>query len=242
MLKHCPRTEQFVSPTAQTAASQSRKVNSAPLVCSFSRGIKQVRFPAASRLVLRSRRGTNVMIRKRYILLLGMFLCAPMLTAAQTSAPEPIAVLELVSTNIPTSLTTPARFYASSLPVSQNTGQYAASSLSTGAYEPTQSLSALSPMIEVKTLFITQSRLPLVQLWHGRLLFEGFTSELHTQNVQLGPSGGGNLQDFHPARQRYPCEPRSVYLYGVSLSFHFGRTSQAGNSTQIWRRLARIVH
>jgi hypothetical protein len=182
------------------------------------------------------------MIHKRSILLLGMFLGAPMLSAAQTSAPEPIAVAELVSPNIPASPTIPARFYVSSLPVSQNTGQYTASSLSTGAYEPVQSLSALSPMIEVKTLFLTQSRLPLMQLWHGRLHFDGFTSELHTQNVQLGPSGGGSLQDFHPARQRYPCEPRSVYLYGLSLSFHFGRTSQTARSTEIWRRFARIVH
>ncbi len=181
------------------------------------------------------------MIHKRSILLLGMLLGAPMLTAAQ-SAPEPIAVLALVSPNIPTSPTIPVRFYVSSLSVSQNAGQYTASSLSTEAYDPAQGLSALSPMIEVKTLFLTQSRLPLIQLWHGRLHFDGFTSELYTQNVQLGPSGGGGLLDFHPARQRYPCEPRSVYLYGLSLSFHFGRTSQTEHSTEIWRRLARIVH
>lgn len=182
------------------------------------------------------------MIHKRSMLLLGMLLGVPMLTAAQTSAPEPIVVLKLVSSNIPTSPTIPARFDVSAIPVSQNTGQYTASSLSTGAYEPAQTLSALSPMIEVKTLFLTQSRLPLMQLWHGRLHFDGFTSELHTLNVQLGPSGGAGLQDFHPARQKYPCAPRSVYLYGFSLSFHFGRASQTGHSTEIWRRLARIVH
>jgi len=181
------------------------------------------------------------MIRNRSILLLGIFLGAPMLTAAQTSAQELAAVLERVPPKIPISPAIAARFYVSSRPVPRNTGQYAASSLSTDAYAPAQNLSALSPIIEVKTLFLTQSRLPLVRLWHGRLHFDGFTSEVHTQNVQLGPSGGGGPQDFHPARQKYPCAPRSVYLYGFSISFHFGRTSKTAGSTQIWRQLARIV-
>ena len=180
------------------------------------------------------------MIYKGSILLLGMLLGVPMPAAAQ-SALESTVVLERVSPNIPTSPTIP-RFYVSSLSVSESAAQYHAGSLSTDAYAPSQNLSALSPMTEVETLFVTQSRLPLMQLWHGRLHFDGFTSELHTQNVQLGPSGGAGLQDFHPARQRYPCEPRSVHLYGLSLSFHFGPTSQTAGSTHIWRRLARIVH
>jgi hypothetical protein len=59
------------------------------------------------------------------------------------------------------------------------------------------------------------------------------------QNVQLGPSGGGGLLDFRPPRQWYPGGPRSIGLYGVSLSFHFGRDAQIGRPTQIWQRLAR---
>lgn len=181
------------------------------------------------------------MIHKRSILLLGLFLVTPMLTAAQEAAPDSSVVVELASSNIPVSPTIRARFYVSSFPVSQSAGQYNASSLSTEAYAPTQSLSALSPMIEMKTLFLTQSRLPLLQLWHGRLHFDGFTSELNTQNIQFGPSGGGGLLDFHPRRESYPCEPRSVYLYGLSLSFHFGQTAQTVHPEQIWRRLARII-
>lgn len=181
------------------------------------------------------------MIHKGSILLLGMLLGAPMPTAAQ-SALESTVVLERVSPNIRTSPTIPAHFYVSPFAVSPSAEQYNVNSVFSSAYAPAQNLSALSPVIELKTLFVTQSRLPLIQLWHGRLHFDGFTSELHTQNVQLGPSGGAGLQDFHPTRQRYPCEPRSVYLYGLSLSFHFGRTSQTAGSTQIWRRLARIVH
>jgi hypothetical protein len=94
------------------------------------------------------------------------------------------------------------------------------------AYEPDQSLQglkSLSPMREVKTLFLTQSSLPLMQVWGGRLRLDGFTSRIQMQNVQLGPSAAGRLQDFRPQRQAYSSGLRSVGLYGLSLSFHFGR-------------------
>jgi hypothetical protein len=112
-----------------------------------------------------------------------------------------------------------------------------------GAYERDQGLEGLknlSRMREVKTLFLTQSLLPLVQLWGGRFRLDGFTSTLHTQNVQLGPSAAGGLLDFRPQREGYPGGPRSFGLYGVSLSFHFERDAQIGRPTQIWRCLARI--
>jgi hypothetical protein len=95
------------------------------------------------------------------------------------------------------------------------------------AYEGDQGLEGLerlSPMHEVKTLFLTQSLLPLVQLWGGRLRLDGFTSTLHIENVQLGPSAGAALQDSRLSRQSYPGAPRSVDLYGISLNFHLGGT------------------
>ena len=110
-----------------------------------------------------------------------------------------------------------------------------------GAYERDQGLNdlkSLSPMHEVKTLILTQSLLPLAQLWGGRLRLDGFTSTLH---MQLGPSAGGGLQDFRSSRQNYFGGPRSVDLYGFSLSFHFGRDAQVGRPAQIWSCLARIA-
>jgi hypothetical protein len=68
----------------------------------------------------------------------------------------------------------------------------------------------------VKTLFLTPSSLPLVQLWRGRLRLDGFESTLHMQNVQLGPSGGASRDDFHPARQIYPGGLPSVSCPGLS--------------------------
>ena len=94
---------------------------------------------------------------------------------------------------------------------------------------------SLSPMHEVKTLILTQSLLPLVQLWGGRLRLDGFTSTLHMQSVQFGPSAAGGLR---LPQQNYAGGPRSMDLYGVSLSFHLGRDAQSGRPTQIWQWLA----
>ena len=111
------------------------------------------------------------------------------------------------------------------------------------AYERDQGLEglkSLSPIRQVKTLFLTQSMLPLLQLWGGRLRLDGFCSTFHMQNVQLGPSAAGGLLDFRPQLQRYQGGPHSIGFYGVSLSFHFGRDAQIGRPAQIWQSIARI--
>jgi hypothetical protein len=86
-------------------------------------------------------------------------------------------------------------------------------------------------MEEVKTLTLTQSSLPLVQLWGGRLQLDAFQSTLHKQIVQLGPLGG--MESFRPPRQSYPGGPLSIHLSGLSLSFHFVRDSRTRRPTQL---------
>ena len=182
-------------------------------------------------------------MHKRFILLLGVFLGSRVLMAAQTPAPELVPAQELVA-SIATAA--PAPLLAVSFLLPENPKKPAAhfSYLFAGAYERDQGLeglASLSPMREVKTLFLTQSLLPLVQIWGGRLRFDGFISTLHMQNMELGPSAAGGLQDSRLLRQGYPGGPRSVDLYGVSLSFHFGRDAQIGRPAQIWQCLAQIV-
>jgi hypothetical protein len=184
-------------------------------------------------------------MHKRLILLLGVFLGSCVPTAAQAPAPQIVSAKERVAPIVTIVRTLPAPSLAPSFPLSESPGKSAAhfSYLFAGAYERDQGLEdlkSLSPMREVKTLFLTQSLLPLVQVWGGRLRLDGFTSRLHMQNVQLGPSGGGGLLDFHPPRQGYPGGPRSIGLYGVNLSFHFGRDARIGRPAQIWQCLARI--
>jgi hypothetical protein len=187
-------------------------------------------------------------MRKRLILLLGMLLGSYVPVTAQTPTPQIVSARDWIAPTMAVVRTLTAPSPAPSFPLSEIPGKSAARStyVFTRAYrdeqslEGLESLKSLSQMREVKTLFLTRSTLPLVQLWGGRLRLDGFKSRVHMQNVQLGPSGGGGLLDFRPPRQWYPGGPRSIGLYGISLSFHFGREAQIDRPTQIWQRLARI--
>ena len=187
-------------------------------------------------------------MRKRLILLLGMLLGSYVPVTAQSPAPQIVSAQDRIAPTMAIVRTLPAPSPAPSFPLSEIPGKSAARStyVFARAYRDDQGLEGLeglksmSQMREAKTLFLTQSTLPLVQLWGGRLRLDGFKSRVHMQNVQLGPSGGGGLLDFRLPRQWYPGGPRSIGLYGVSLSFHFGRDAQIGRPTQIWQRLARI--
>src|SRR6202047_82614 len=130
-------------------------------------------------------------MHKRFILLLGLFLASHVLTQDRIAP---------IMTIVPT-VRVPLLTASFLLP--DNPGKSAPhfSYLFAGAYEPNQGLDDpknLSPMHEVKTLILTQSLLPLAQLWDGRMRLDGFTSTLH---VQLGPSAGGRVQDFRSPRQ-----------------------------------------
>ena len=190
-------------------------------------------------------------MRKRLILLLCTLLGSYVPVTAQTPAPQIVSAQDGIAPIMGILRTLPAPSPAPSFPLSEIPGKSAARStyVFARAYRDEQSLEGLEGLEclkrlwqvrEVNTLFLTRSTLPLVQLWGGRLRLDGFRSRVHMQNVQLGPSGGGGLLDFRPPRQWYPGGPRSIGLYGVSLSFHFGRDAQIGRPTQIWQRLARI--
>ncbi len=96
-------------------------------------------------------------------------------------------------------------------------------------------------MDQVKTLTLTQSSLPLFQLWGGRFQLGAFQSTRHMQNVQLGPLGYGGMEGFRPPRQSYPGGSRAVHFSGLSLSFHFGRDARTRHAAQGWGRITRFV-
>ena len=132
---------------------------------------------------------------------------------------------------------------AASFLVYQNSGKSPAnfSYLFAGDYEPDLSAEVLPPTEEVKTLFFTRSSVRLVQLWSGRLRLDGFMGTLNMRNVQLGPSASGGLRDFHLPRESYARGPRSVDLYGISVSFHLSRDASTERPPQVRRYLSRIV-
>jgi len=166
------------------------------------------------------------MMYKRVIVLLGIFLCSHARAAAQTPTPHIVLAQERVAPTITMFREVSIPLLPSSLLLSQAPGKSLAhfSYIFQGAYKRDQDLESLSPMREVKTLFLTQSSLPLVQLWSGRLQLDAFQDTLHIQDVQ-----------------RHPRGLSSVHLSGFSLSFHFGRDARTGRPIQAWRCLPRIV-
>jgi hypothetical protein len=180
---------------------------------------------------------------KGFILLLGMFLLSGVSEAAQTAGSQIVLGQKHVADIMTMHRKASTPLLVSSFLLSQDSEKSPAhfSLLLSGAYQPDQSLEHLSPMDKVKTLTLTQSSLPLVQLWGGRLQLDAFQSTLHSQNVQLGPLGYGGIEGFRPSRQSYLGGPLSVNFSGLSLSFHFGRDSRTRRPTQAWRRLTRIV-
>ncbi len=166
------------------------------------------------------------MTYKRFIVLLGIFLCSHVPAAAQTPAPRIVLARERVEPTMTMRRTASPPLPADSFLLSQDPGKSPAhfSRLFVGAYERDQGPSSLLPTEEVKTELFTESRLSLVQLWSRRLQLDAFQSTLQMQN-----------------RQPYPGVPRSVHFSGLSLSFHFGRDARTRRPIQAWRCLPRIV-
>jgi hypothetical protein len=208
-------------------------------------------------------------MKRRLTLLLAMFLGSYLSTAAQTPTPRTVAeqdrtapVMAMVQA-VPAPLiaesfslpgnpgiiearTLPAAVPAVSFPAHKNPANSAVhfSCVLAGPYKPDQGMDDLENQFqveEVDTLFLAQSTVPLLQLWGGRVRFEGFASKVNTQNVQFGPSGAGGMQDFRPWRPRELGAPPSVNSYGISMTFHFGRNAQTGRPAQIWRTVAGML-
>lgn len=182
---------------------------------------------------------------KRSIVLLGMFLGSHVPAFAQ--APAPRIVLAQVHV-APTMMTFQEVSISMPLPAAplllyQEPGKSLSNfrRVFAGAYEPDQGMEHLSPMEEVKTLFFTQSSLPLLHFWGGRLQLDAFQSTLRIQTMQPIPLGYGSNQGFRPLRQGYPDSPRSVHLSGFSLNFYFDRDARMTRPTQAWPRLSKIV-
>jgi hypothetical protein len=101
-------------------------------------------------------------------------------------------------------------------------------------YRP-QNPDSLSPFQETKTLFATESRVPVAQIWGARLQVNFFVVTLYTRNVMLGPLASSEA--FHRPRQL-----RSVDLYGIGVSVPLGRDARWEGSKSLWRSVSRIVH
>lgn len=169
------------------------------------------------------------MILKRFILLLGVVLSSYVPAAAQRPSHQIAVVYEVPAPTITIPLRTlPARLFQGptrssahfTLPIAE-------------AYGRDHRLESTFPIENMKTMFVTESRVSVAQIWGGRLQLNCFASTLHMGNIVLGPSV--SVEGF-----RLPGT-RSVDLYGISLRFPFGAGADSGRSVHIWRDLSRIV-
>jgi hypothetical protein len=161
----------------------------------------------------------NLLTYRRLIVLLGMLLGIRALAVAQTPAPQIVLTQERVAQTTPTLRRVSTPVPIASFLLSPNPGESSAhfSRLFAGAYKREHNLERLPQIEQATNLIFTQSSLPLVQLWSGRLQLEAFQNTFYTQNS------------------------RSVHLSGLSVRFHFGRDARTGNPNQAWRTLSRFL-
>jgi len=89
---------------------------------------------------------------------------------------------------------------------------------------------------EVRTPFVTESRVAVLRLWDGHVELNGVESAMHTQNVQLGPPGFAGFAPT-PDQERLGS---AVSYDGMSLVFNLGRDTHAGTQPQAWHCLGLI--
>jgi len=179
---------------------------------------------------------------KWFIVLIGILAGSQVPSAGQIPAPQIVLAQKPVPV-ITEFRAESARLLAPSLLRSQNLENSLVhlSLLIAGPYGRDHSLERLSPIRKIKTLIFTQSSLPLVQLWEGKVQLDAFQSTLRTQNAQFGALGYGPTSDSRFVQQNFPGGSRSVHLSGISLSYHFGKVGRTRGPTQTWSCLPRIV-
>ena len=161
-----------------------------------------------------------VSMQKQLILVLGALLGSSLPAVGQTLAarldlaqkgPSPgLTLLEASSMDFPPTTVRPL----SALPPAEAAVRLPRALAVMEYLRPKLKLSSKVRVELVHTPFIRQGRVPLTQLWGGRLRLDGFAGETVMKNVLDGP-----LNTVHPGMM----QPRAAPAYGISLSFRLGR-------------------
>jgi hypothetical protein len=180
---------------------------------------------------------------KWFIVLLGILVGGQVSSAGQILAPQIVLAQKPDAPVITAFKAESTLLSAPSLLLSQNfeNSLTHSSLLVPGPYEREHNLERLSPIKKVKTLIFTQSSLPLIQLWDGKVQLDAFQSTQRIQNLQFGAFANGAMPHFSLSQQNFPGGSRSVHLSGLSLTFHFGRVERTQRPMQAWKCVPRIV-
>jgi hypothetical protein len=175
---------------------------------------------------------------KQLMVLLGIILGSHAPAVAQAPLPPIVAAQERIAPSMTVARAAAVPLLSASSVANLEAGKSPArfSLLFAGGYEGDHSLESFPQLEQTKTLLFTQTSVPLIQLWGGRLQLDAFQSTFHIQNMQPGAVGV-----VRSPGQSYPGGPRSSQLSGVSLSFEFGRGARGERPSQLWRHLTRIA-
>jgi hypothetical protein len=134
----------------------------------------------------------NLVMYKRFIVLLAIFLGSHAPAAAQTPAVQTPAVQFVLAQAYVAPAIAMLRPVSAPLPAASfQVYQYPQKSpayfdhVFAGALERDDSMERLPPTEEVKTLFFTRTSLPLVQFWSGRLRLDAVIGTLNMQTFSL---------------------------------------------------------
>jgi hypothetical protein len=109
------------------------------------------------------------------------------------------------------------------------------------AYKPDASLENLLLIESFRTPFLTESSLPVADLWQGLKLVL-FESTIHPRGLELGsPTSGIGFYYMRPATNDQAGAANSVGLSGISLRYSFGRDAERGRPVPIWRCVSWVM-
>jgi len=175
-------------------------------------------------------------MHKRFVILLGVVLSSYVPAAAQRPTQQiaiahepPAPTITIPLRTLPVRLPVFSFFVFQGPPLSRAQLTLPIAETYRGEY----SLESAFPIESMKSMFVTESRLSVGQMWGGRLQLSCFVSTLRMGNIVLGPSV--SREGFHTPGTR------SVDQYGISLRFAFGAGADSGRSIHLWRSLSRIV-
>lgn len=108
------------------------------------------------------------------------------------------------------------------------------------SYKPNRTLEDRLSLRTNDTVFVSQSRVPLVHFWGGRLQIAGISSTVNMENVLLGPAAQGALQSLRFTQQARFSAAHAIDLYGVSVGFRWTPSDEVAGRAPIWRVIESI--
>ncbi len=93
------------------------------------------------------------------------------------------------------------------------------------------------------TPFVSQVRLPIATIWHGRLRFDCFESNLPTDYILWGLPGAGTIHGLSWTGGGHAAVlvPTDEDSYGLHVTFHIRQAETGSSDSSGWRGFHRVL-